>query len=100
MWNPLSFGGQPYFANSATGLAYRPRVLMTAILNLSWTHDVYVMLHLFTGALAMFAFMRSLKVGFEGAACRHHVGVLVVDHGLGPSRDRHGPLALLPVALC
>ncbi|MGQ0804982.1 MAG: YfhO family protein [Actinomycetota bacterium] len=67
LWNPLTFAGHPYLANSGSGLAYPPRVLVTLLFEPSWAHDVYVMLHLFVAGLAMFALMKELGTRFAGA---------------------------------
>ena len=66
LWDPLTLGGHPAFA-SGPGLAYPPRLLLTLLFGPSWTHDLYVILHLFAAGLAMFALMKQLGVGFLGA---------------------------------
>jgi len=67
LWDPQSFGGHPLFANGQTGLAYPPRVALAAVTSPSWTHDIYLMFHIWLGGFAMFALMKELGARFAGA---------------------------------
>jgi len=66
LWDPFTLGGHPSFA-SGPGLAYPPRLILTLLFDPSWTHDLYLILHMFTAGLALFAFMKQLRVGFLGS---------------------------------
>jgi len=66
LWDPYTFAGHPSFA-SGPGLAYPPRLFVTLLLDPSWAHDVYLIVHLFAAGLAMFALMKQLGGGFLGA---------------------------------
>jgi len=67
LWDPMTFGGHPFFAGTGSRLAYPPLLLLSLIFSPSWTHDVYVALHLFAAGIAVFALMRELRVGTHGA---------------------------------
>jgi len=66
LWDPFTLGGHPSFA-SGPGMAYPPRLVLTLLFDPSWTHDLYVILHIFGAGMAMFAFMKQLRVAFLGA---------------------------------
>lgn len=65
LWDPDTLGGHPFFA-SGPGLAYPPRLILTVLFDPSWTHDLYLIVHMFGAGMAMFALMKQLRVGFLG----------------------------------
>lgn len=67
LWNPLSLAGSPLFAETGSRLAYPPFIVLTLLLPPTWTHDVYIVLHLFVAGMAAFALMKQLGTGFAGA---------------------------------
>ncbi len=67
LWDPLTFGGHPFFAGTGSRLAYPPLLLLSLSFSPSWTHDLYIALHLFVAEVAVFALMRELEVGMGGA---------------------------------
>lgn len=67
LWNSQVLGGTPFFAQSGARMAYPPYMALTALLSPSWTHDIYVMLHLFVAGIGMFALMKAFRTGFAGA---------------------------------
>ncbi len=67
LWDPTTFGGHPFFAGTGSRLAYPPLLLLSLVFSPSWTHDLYVALHLVAAGLAVFALMREFRVGREGA---------------------------------
>lgn len=67
LWDPMTFGGHPFFAGTGSRLAYPPLLLLSLVFSPSWTHDLYVALHLFAAGMAAFALMRELRVGIQGA---------------------------------
>ncbi len=67
LWDPMTFGGHPFFAGTGSRLAYPPLLLLTLMSSPSWTHDLYVALHLFGAGMATFALMRQFRVGTYGA---------------------------------
>ena len=67
LWNPQSFAGHPLYANSQTGLAYPPRLVVAELVSPSWAHDLYVMFHIWLGGLAMFALLKEFGARFSGA---------------------------------
>jgi len=66
LWDPYTLGGHPFLA-SGPGLAYPPRLILTAMFGPSWAHDLYLVIHLFGAGMAMFAWMKQLRVRFLGA---------------------------------
>ena len=66
LWDPTTFGGHPFFAESGSRLAYPPLVHLS-FLDPSWTHDLYVILHVFVAGMAAYALMRTFGVGMGGA---------------------------------
>ena len=66
LWDPYTLGGHPSLA-SGPGLAYPPRLVLTLLFGPSWAHDLYLIVHLFGGGMAMFAWMKQLRVRFVGA---------------------------------
>jgi len=67
LWDPMTFGGHPFFAGTGSRLAYPPLLLLSLLSSPTWTHDLYVALHLFAAGMAVFALMRQLRVGTSGA---------------------------------
>ena len=67
LWNPMSLGGHPFFAANGSRLAYPPLVQLSVLFDPSWTHDLYVIFHLFIAGMAAFALMRTFGVGMGGA---------------------------------
>ncbi|HUR23984.1 MAG TPA: YfhO family protein [Acidimicrobiales bacterium] len=67
LWDPMSFGGHPFFAESGSRLAYPPLVQLSLFFDPSWTHDLYIILHLFVAGIAAYALMRTFGVGMGGA---------------------------------
>ena len=49
LWDPQSFVGHPLYANSQTGLAYPPRLILAELVSPSWVHDLYLMFHIWLG---------------------------------------------------
>jgi len=66
LWDPNTLGGHPSFA-SGPGLAYPPRLILTLLFDPSWTHDLYLIVHIFAAGMAVFALMKHLGIGFHGA---------------------------------
>lgn len=100
LWNPLSFAGHPFLADTSTGFAYPPRLALNWLLEPSWAHDLYVMAHLFAAGMAMFALLKEFGSGFAGALL---AGVAWSFSSYGVAwmmLELVGPmLALLPLAL-
>ena len=100
LWNPMTFGGHPFFAESGSRLAYPPLLQLSVLFDASWTHDLYVMLHLFVAGVAAFALMRTFGVGLGGALltgvawafCSYTLGWVMLEMIAAPS-------ALLPIGL-
>lgn len=67
LWNPLTFSGHPFFAESGSRLAYPPLIGLTLLADPTWTHDLYLMLHLFVAGMAAFAMMKQFGARFAGA---------------------------------
>ena len=67
LWDPMSFGGHPFLAESGSRLAYPPLVHLSLFFDPSWTHDLYIILHLFIAGIAAYALMRTFGVGMGGA---------------------------------
>jgi hypothetical protein len=67
LWDPQSFAGHPLYANSQTGLAYPPRLILAELVSPSWVHDLYLMFHIWLGGLAMFALLKEFGARFAGA---------------------------------
>ena len=67
LWNPMMFGGHPFMADGGSRLAYPPLVLLSLLFDPTWTHDLYVMLHVLAAGITMFALMRELRVGPAGS---------------------------------
>jgi hypothetical protein len=66
-WDPQSFAGHPLYANGQTGLAYPPRLVLAELVSASWTHDLYLMFHIWLGGVAMFALLKEFGARFAGA---------------------------------
>ena len=66
LWDPYTLGGHPSLA-SGPGLAYPPRLALTVLFAPSWAHDLYLIVHLLGAGVAMFAWMKQLRVRFLGA---------------------------------
>jgi hypothetical protein len=66
LWDPTTFGGHPFLAESGSRLAYPPLVYLS-FLDPSWTHDLYVILHVFIAGMTAYALMRTFGVGMGGA---------------------------------
>ncbi len=66
-WNPYSFGGQPFFANGSSSVAYPPRLLLTLLFSPSWTHDLLSILHVLGAGLAMHHLLRGFGWGARGS---------------------------------
>ncbi|MBA3728938.1 MAG: YfhO family protein [Actinobacteria bacterium] len=67
LWNPLTFGGHPFLAETGSRMAYPPFLLMTVLFSPVLMHDVYLMVHLFAAGMAMFALMKQLRTRFAGS---------------------------------
>ncbi len=67
LWNPYSFGGQPFFANGQNGALYPPKLLLSMLVSANWVHDLLLMGSLFLSGLAMFALLKGYGCGFFGA---------------------------------
>lgn len=67
LWNPYSFGGQPFFANGQSGVLYPPRTVLALVFSPDWVHDLLIFLHVFASGFAMFLVLKGYRVGFAGA---------------------------------
>lgn len=67
LWDPTTFGGHPFLAESGSRLAYPPLVYLSLFIEPSWTHDLYVILHVFVAGMAAYALMRTFGAGLGGA---------------------------------
>lgn len=67
LWDPTTFGGHPFLAESGSRVTYPPLVHLSLLFDPSWTHDLYVILHLFVAGIAAYALMRTFGVGMGGA---------------------------------
>lgn len=67
LWDPLTFAGHPFFAETGSRIAYPPFLLLTLLFSPILTHDVYLMLHVAGAGLAMFGLLRELRTRFAGA---------------------------------
>jgi len=67
LWDPLTLGGHPLYADNQTMLTYPPRLVLSAALSPTRAHDLYLMLHVWAAGLTMFALMAYLGVRFSAA---------------------------------
>lgn len=67
LWNPLSFGGQPFLSNGSSAVMYPPKVLGALLFSPSVAHDFFCVLHVFCAGLAMFLLCRELGARTEGS---------------------------------
>lgn len=68
LWNPMTFSGHPFLAETGSRLAYPPYLAMSWLLDPTWMHDLYIVGHVFVAGMAAFALMKSLGTRFGGAA--------------------------------
>jgi hypothetical protein len=61
LWNPYSFGGQPFFANGSSAVLYPPKLIAAALFNPGWAHDVLSIFHLLVAGIGMWLFLRELR---------------------------------------
>jgi hypothetical protein len=64
LWNPDSFGGQPFFANGSSALLYPPKLVAAVLLSPGWAHDALSILHVLLAGIGMWFFLREL--GYTG----------------------------------
>jgi uncharacterized membrane protein YhaH (DUF805 family) len=67
LWNPMAFAGHALLAENGSRLAYPPLLLLSLLFDPTWTHDLYIIVHLFAAGVAVFALMRQLRAGTAGA---------------------------------
>ncbi|HKA94614.1 MAG TPA: YfhO family protein, partial [Acidimicrobiia bacterium] len=67
LWDPLTLGGHPFYADNQTMVTYPPRLGLSAAVSPSRAHDLYLMLHVWAAGLTMFALMAYLGVRFSAA---------------------------------
>ncbi len=67
LWNPMSFGGQPFFANGSSGILYPPNLAAALLLPTDWAHDAVSFLHLLFSGLGMYLLMREWRTAPHGA---------------------------------
>ena len=67
LWNPYSFGGQPFFANGSSAVLYPPKLLAAAVLSPGWAHDMLSLLHVLLAGVGMWLFLRELEFGSAAA---------------------------------
>lgn len=63
LWNPGSFGGQPFFANGSSGVLYPPRLIAAAFLPLGWAHEFLSIFHMLLSGVGMWLLLRELRLG-------------------------------------
>ena len=100
LWNPMTFGGHSFVAESGSRIAYPPRLQLSALAGPSWTHDLYTILHLFVAGIGAFALMRTFQVG-TGGALLTGVAWAFGSYTLGwvMLEMFAAPAALLPIAI-
>jgi hypothetical protein len=67
LWNPLTFSGHPFFAQTGSRLAYPPMLALSVLFVPITMHDAYLMVHVFLAGLTSFAMMKQFKVRFGPA---------------------------------
>lgn len=67
LWDPLTFSGHPFFAQTGSRLAYPPMLVLSAVFSPIAAHDTYLMLHLFMAGLSAFAVMKQFRARFGAA---------------------------------
>ena len=81
LWDPLTFNGHPFFAQTGSRLAYPPMLLLSAVFSPIAAHDTYLMLHVFLAGLTAFAMMKQFRASF-GAALLTGVAWAFSSYGL------------------
>ena len=66
-WNPLSFGGQPFFANGSSALLYLPHLLAALVLPIDRAHDLVSVLHVLLAGIFMYLLLRAWDCDYPGA---------------------------------
>ena len=67
LWNPLSFGGHPFFANGSSTIFYPPKTLLSSVLSAARVHDALVLSHMLAGCLTMFLLLNRSRVCFAAS---------------------------------
>lgn len=67
LWDPMTLGGHPFLAETGSRVAYPPLIQLSLLFDPSWTHDLYIILHVFIAGMAAYALMRTFGVGMGGA---------------------------------
>lgn len=67
LWNPLSFGGEPFFANGSSGVLYPPNLLAALLVSPDVAHDAVSVLHVLLSGLFMYLLMREWQTERFGA---------------------------------
>jgi hypothetical protein len=101
LWDPLSFAGHPFLADSDSGAAYPPRLVLSAIFSPSAAQDASIILSLFVAALGMFALLKTFKSGFAGALLAGGVWAFCGYSLVWAQYDNYRAVgAFLPLVLC
>ncbi|HEY7068295.1 MAG TPA: hypothetical protein VII06_42995 [Chloroflexota bacterium] len=64
LWNPDSFGGQPFFAAENAAIVYPPRLLLAFALPPERVHDALSVLHVLGSGIAMYLLLRTARRTF------------------------------------
>jgi uncharacterized membrane protein YhaH (DUF805 family) len=67
LWDPLTFSGHPFFAQTGSRLAYPPMLVMSRLFDPITMHDAYLMFHIFLAGFTAFAMMRQFRTRFGAA---------------------------------
>lgn len=102
LWDPLTLGGHPFYADNQTMLTYPPRLVLSAAVSPSRAHDLYLMLHVWAAGLTMFALLAYLRVRFSAALLSGLAWALSSYTAVWLALENYAAvLALLPlVVLC
>ena len=67
LWNPYSFGGQPFFANGQNGLLYPPKIILSLIFSPARVHDLLLFLHMLAGGIFMYMLLVESSLSFSAS---------------------------------